>query len=534
MKIKHILILILSVLLLAAVVAVAVYLIGSVRDEIDITDTASQIFSAFEEKALSGKANALTAKEQKMSDHWSEVSDICFGTMDHIVTRYASTEIDAQTASAALDCFALFPVTGGQINAYKEEISAIEQGRTSYEQALAEDDPVKAALLFSQVSKRDTSIYEDASRQLRDRLSTSELEKLINEYKSKYQISEALSLLERISGMWTEKTEIDTLIKNVEDYQSWQEETVPYRRTVEVLSVRNLMAFPEMVYAPSSAYAESYDSALITPDEFRGILESLYEKNYILIDIALLESDGKLAEIKIPSGKTPVVITMEDLTYPIANAGSGVVGKIALDEKGALCTVTGGKTSYDNESVLILEEFAKTHPDFVFQGARGCISLTGYDGIFGYRLEREDEAEDAAAVAAYLREQGWTFACHSYSYANMSTASVETLKTDTEKWLSQIGNIVGETCVYVWPYGASVRSGEAHEYLYSKGFHIFCGTGVAPYRAAEADGCGIFVDRKPLSGYSLRNRREDYLHLFDADQILDSQRPAKDDKTDNG
>lgn len=533
MTTKQIIILIVSILLLGTVVGISVYLLTAVRDEIDITDSASGVFAAFEQKALEGKVSALTGKEKKMTEHWTEVEGLCLSSMESIVNRYGEDTIDEQKALAALECYSLFPINSGQLSSFKADVEAITAGRDFYSQALAlpEENKETAALYLSYVSERDKANYEQAKAKLQTLIDFETLSGMIDAYQSKYQLKEATSFLERITGMWNSQDEIKSLTKEVEDYQKWQEETTRYQGQIEVLYVRNLMAFPDIVYAPGAKYTESYDSSLITPHEFTKILEGLYERNYILIDISLFEKDGALADVPVPSGKKPVALCVEDLSYASAKEGGGTISKLTVDEYGQLCSVTGSTVSYDNESVLILNEFAKTHPDFVYHGARGMISLTGYDGIFGYRLTSgsQTEIDGAKKVTEALRAEGWTFGCHSYSYADMSKASLDTVKKDTEKWFEEIGSIVGEPLVYVWPYGGSVRSGEIKDYLYDKGFRIFCGVGLAAYRTNESGGKGIFVDRKPLSGYNLKNRKDDFSHLFDADEVLDTARPADDE-----
>lgn len=527
MKARYIILLITALALTAGCIGAVAYFISTVRDEIDITDSAAQVFSDFETKALEGPVEALTKKEAKMAEHWSEVSALCHNTMEDIVNRYALEVCDYDTAVTALEQYKLFPVTSGQIASYKDRVESIKNGRTAYEEALTESDDLEAALLLATVDPLDTVRYNDAKSRIAALIDPDALETYINERLSRYEINECLALLNSISSMWSRDNSIELIIENVESYKSAQEETYTYKGAIEVLSVRNLMAFPETVYASDSKYANSYDSSLITPGEFSDILESLYDNDYILIPIETLSSAESLAGVKVPSGKTPFVLVVEDLSYPSANKGSGVVDKLALDEDGRLCSVTDNELSYDNESVMILEDFAKAHPDFVFKGARGCISLTGYDGVFGYRLDTEESVNAARAVAEHLRSRGWTFACNSYTYADMQKASLETLKEDTDTWISEIGGIVGDASTYIWPYGSSVRSGEKHTYLYDAGFRVYCGMGVAAYRGAEPDGMGVFVDRKPLNGYSLRNRRDEYLHLFDTELVLDPVRPEE-------
>lgn len=529
MKARYIVLLITALALTVGCIGALVYFITTVRDEIDITDSAAQVFSDFERKALDGPVDALTKKEAKMAEHWGEVSALCYKTMEDIVNRYALEVCDHETALTALEQYQLFPVTSGQIASYKDRVEVIKNGRAAYEEARTVNDDLQAALLLAKVDPMDTVRYNDAKSRIAVLIDPDSLEEHINEMLSRYEISESLSLLNSISAMWSKDNSIELIIENVESYKTSQEETYTYKGSIEVLSVRNLMAFPETVYAPDSKYANSYDSALITPGEFADILDSLYENDYILIPIETLASAESLAGVKVPSGKTPFVLVIEDLCYPTANKGSGVVEKLALDGDGRLCSVTDNEMAYDNESVMILDDFAKAHPDFVFKGARGCISLTGYDGVFGYRLDTEESVNAAKAVAEHLRSQGWTFACNSYTYADMQKASIETLREDTDTWLAEIGGIVGETSTYIWPYGSSVRSGEKHTYLYDAGFRVYCGMGIAAYRGAEPDSKGVFADRKPLNGYSLRNHRDEYLHLFDSEEVLDPIRPQKDE-----
>ncbi|MFQ9739281.1 MAG: hypothetical protein ACLR06_17395 [Christensenellaceae bacterium] len=44
---------------------------------------------------------------------------------------------------------------------------------------------------------------------------------------------------------------------------------------------------------------------------------------------------------------------------------------------------------HGEEFVPIVEEFVAKHPDFSYRGARGTIFLTGFDGILGYRTQRD-------------------------------------------------------------------------------------------------------------------------------------------------
>ncbi len=521
MKAKRIILLILAIVLMAAVIAAVAYFVIAMRDEIDITDTAKSVFSDFKEKAEAGRTETLDRRERKMCDYWNKVSEICLDSMSEVVDDYGSGKIEEDTAVAALSAYSLFPVTSGQISSFTDDVKSITDGRNAYLSAAEEKDNAKKITLLCSVNSRDTKYYPLAKKELDEVLDPAEARATVNKLLSHNYISDAEKLISALENMSDNSSLTKALSDLVSGYKESQENTYIYRGSVEVLSVRNLMAFTDKVYAAGSKYAKSYDANLITPDELRAILADLYSNNYILIPVESLQTDGAVSEIKIPSGKKPFVLICEDLTYPSANKGSGVVDRLGLDSDGRLCSYTDGEISYDNETPLILDAFAEENPDFVYKGARGCISLTGYDGFLGYR-EGEDGAKE---TAEFLRNDGWTFACGSYAYRDMAQATFDTLKSDTELWLDKANEIVGECSVYVWPYGSSVRTGEKHEYLYEKGFRIFCGVGINAYRAAEPDGKGIFIDRKTLSGSALRNYADAFEKLFDARLAIDSKRP---------
>ncbi|MFR5071844.1 MAG: polysaccharide deacetylase family protein [Bianqueaceae bacterium] len=215
-----------------------------------------------------------------------------------------------------------------------------------------------------------------------------------------------------------------------------------------------------------------------------------------------------------------------------------MVDKLVVDDRGRVLSYTKTAAgdeiySYENEVFPIVDSFVREHPDFSFQGARGTLCLTGFQGIFGYRTQtgapegtdREAEKEGALQVVAALKEEGWNFASHGYGHYHMDQIEYSKVEYDTASWQAEVASLVGPTKVMVWPYGGHVRSGKIHELLYDTGFRIFCGVGAKPYLAREPDGLGIFQDRKALDGYSLRNRREMYLYLFDTEEVWDPLRP---------
>jgi len=368
----------------------------------------------------------------------------------------------------------------------------------------------------------------------------------VNEFLCKYDLSGAREYVNTLISKHGDSEFLSSELSRIDDYELFQTDTVLYNGEVEHVFTHCLIAFPELCYN-SPKMTAALDEDCITPHEFINIFNSLYDKGYILIDINSLvetEDDGSvsLAKLYLPKGKKPLVFSIDDVTYDSRKAGTGMVDKLILDDNGRVCTYTkhadGTEViSYENEIFPLLESFVRNHPDFTFRGARGTLCHTGFDGLFGYRTQsnpypgeptdRDTEIAQAVKIAAALREEGWTFASHSYGHANMPNCSFGYNKEDTDNWLEEVTPIIGDTQIMVWPYGAFIREGETHDYLYEQGFRIFCGVGVPPYLTYEPDGRSIFMDRKSLDGYALRNRHDKYLYLFDTEEVWDPLRPKE-------
>lgn len=310
---------------------------------------------------------------------------------------------------------------------------------------------------------------------------------------------------------------------------------------VEHFFTHALVAHPELGFDADNEMRVNYDRDCLTPEEFRAILQSLYERGYALTDVCdtYQTKDGVVTRCAydFPAGKKPLVLSFDDINYYVKKMDKGMNDRMDADESGRLFTYTENareKVSYDNEVVTIVENFIETHPDFSFRGARGMLCLTGFDGILGYRTQsgsdnRTEQIARAKRVVQTLKAKGWRFACHSYGHYHMKKLSVEKFRTDTEKWLREVGAIVGKTDVYVYPYGEweVAQDGnkcEKHRFLETCGFKLFCGVGERDYYT-NMDGC-LFMDRKPLDGISLRTLKTVYAPYFDAAAVYDSRRPT--------
>ncbi|MCL1806088.1 MAG: CapA family protein [Oscillospiraceae bacterium] len=298
-----------------------------------------------------------------------------------------------------------------------------------------------------------------------------------------------------------------------------------------------LIAYPEIAY--TSAYGKNLDRDCVTPSEFRRSLEEFYRNDFILMnlnDYLDVAEDGTVTRkpIMVPVGKKPLILSFDDINYYSGNHGHGVCDKVVLDKDGKLAMLTIAKDgseliTYDNDVIPILEAFCEEHPDFSPFGDKGLLSITGYDGILGYRTQsespnRQSEIEAVKPVVEALLDAGWYFGSHSYSHFHMNNVSLARVKTDTEKWRDEVGSLVGDTSIYLFPYGE--RPGwdeDKYTYLIGAGFPLLMGVGFSraddPPYVKHKDNYYFFMDRWFIDGVSLRNYHERLTPLLDAETV---------------
>lgn len=309
---------------------------------------------------------------------------------------------------------------------------------------------------------------------------------------------------------------------------------VEYTGRIEHIFTHSLLAFPELSFPagmkPESIVSSTYFIDCITVKEFKMLLEKLYQDGYMLVNAndiyEAVTADGITkyevkSKLMFPQGKKPLILSFDDVNYYSTKQGKGMVGKLILDDSGKVVTYTKMKDgseviSDDNEHIPILDRFVAEHPDFSFNGAKGMLCLTGYDGILGYRTNRASqnrEAEIAAVqpVIQALKNTGWYFASHSYKHGYMTNYSVNDMKDCAEKFRNEVVPLIGETKLYVFPYGDwGTRTKAADEItavrkvLVDYGFTYFAGVGIDWYSKTRNDFANcILQDRANIDGTSL-------------------------------
>lgn len=258
---------------------------------------------------------------------------------------------------------------------------------------------------------------------------------------------------------------------------------------VEHLFTHCLIADPtgKVMHDPNSSSAQNN----LTVTEFKRLLQSLYDRDYCLIDIYDMYTvkDGKavLADtVTVPKGKKPLVISVDNVCYEGGRSSSGYVDKIVIENDtimGCFEEPDGTRTYTDKEVFPILEEFLLTHPDFSYNGAKVTLAISAYFGILGYRTDEkyrgkkdvDEERRQALIVIDWLISHGYNFACHSYSHSDYRKCSAEQIKSDFEKWKINVEPLIGKTDIFVYPHGADPKYNSVnHQLLLDEGFLVFC------------------------------------------------------------
>ncbi|MCD8104671.1 MAG: hypothetical protein LUF35_06650 [Lachnospiraceae bacterium] len=353
-----------------------------------------------------------------------------------------------------------------------------------------------------------------------------------------YLYEEAISLLEGNESL----TGDERAEEAIAEYQSAIYSLVAYEGDVVHLNFPNLIADTDLALDGDS-YAQTYSQNLITLSEFTGILNQLYENDYILIDIHTLadETDDGFGDITLtaatlllPEGKKPLVLSVENLNYAIARAGDGIATRLVLDADGEVAAVftdsNGVSKTGAYDVIPVLEQFIEEHPDFSYRGARGIIGLSGENGVFGYEIEEgssgdyEQNAQTVSQIAAKLKEDGWTFASEGYSYSYMNDMTYDALVTDITQWEDTVGVLVGECDTLIYPYGSEVEyTSEKSVWLTGSGYHYLIGLWASDDYLTVTQ-TYLRQTRRAITGYLLENYSDYYTSIFNVSEIIDSVR----------
>lgn len=372
-----------------------------------------------------------------------------------------------------------------------------------------------------------------------------------NRLASGYDYDQAIQTIKSIENY----DEFEGLITAINKYKNKKKKLVKWEDNSKIPHI----FFHTLIVDTSKAFdgdqrQDGYNQVMTTLDEFKKIIEQMYDRGYVLVsiyDIARMEKqeDGTekmvQGEIWLPKGKKPFVLSQDDVSYYTYMEGDGFADCLVVGENGK---VTNEMTQEDGTVVRgsydvapVLEDFIAEHPDFSYRGARGILAITGYNGVLGYRTCPSDEAttdietakQEAKKVADALKEQGWKFASHSWGHRGMNSQEISMFKKHVDQWEEEVASILGETDILIYPFGEDISdwreySGERYRYLKEHGFNYFCNVdGSAPYWLQFNDAY-LRQGRINLDGIRMYEDLQGKGRLstfFDVGSVFDKSRP---------
>ncbi len=378
-----------------------------------------------------------------------------------------------------------------------------------------------------------------------------------------YDYDGAIATVKSFGSGWSVRSD---LTQAVEKYDQLKLQTVRWEDTTTIPHIFFHILVADNARAFDGDYTEDgYNQYMTTIPEFKAILEELYARDYVLVrihDIAQLTTDEngnqvyRQGDIYLPEGKKPIIISQDDVNFyeymidsdgdhlPDAG-GDGFASKLLVDAHGDITCeyiTSEGETVYgDYDLVPILERFVEEHPDFSYRGAKAIVALTGYEGVYGYRTDKDGkerltpeefqkEIDGAKEVNQWLKDHGWEVASHSYGHPSYGSLTWEELSHDVSRWEEEVQPVVGDTDIFIYPYGSDIAgvenySGSKYDTMYEAGYRFFCNVDSSEYWVHIRDNY-VRQGRRNLDGYRMWYDPELLDDLFDVTAIFDPDRPT--------
>lgn len=372
-----------------------------------------------------------------------------------------------------------------------------------------------------------------------------------------YDFEAAATLLNTFSGDITSYPELMAMrnqyLQDAANMITWSDPS-----QITTLSFHHLIADPARAFA-DSRYGTSYNKNFVTVEEFRKILTQLYDNGYILVDlddytVCQENADGTVTcqakPLQLPLGKKPLLLVQTNVNYytymvdsnqdGIADSGgAGFASCLVADANGkiqcSMVNANGTTVTGEYDLVPILNSFIEAHPDFSYRGARAILSVTGYDGIFGYRTDPatkeekgdayyQDQIAGAQKVVNALRQQGYRLACYTYNNAAYGKISAAEIQTDLRSWTAEVTPILGETNIMVFAQNSELTeyAGTKYNVLQNAGFRYYLGF-TSGNGGGEVSANHILLKRLLVTGSQMAHSNV-YSRLFDVSSVLDPQR----------
>jgi len=370
-----------------------------------------------------------------------------------------------------------------------------------------------------------------------------------------YFYEEAIDLLSNDEEIINEETQalVDEIRNEMDSLVRYDPDNIKH------IFFHSLILYPESAgLNPNVPTGSGYNAGFIFQSEFKRVLPQLLERGYVLYSITDLFSKDESGvmrqnDIYLPPGKKPLILSIDDPSYHYSqrwvsgrsgdrgnfdrtrSPQAGFANRIIRDEYGELATevvTPQGEliVTYDGDVQLIIDAFVKEHPEFSYRGNKGVIAATGFMGIFGYDLTdlRDEEIrQEVIAICEKFKENGWLFASHSYSHNRTGfwgpDSSAGNIRFDTARWKEYIEPIVGQTNIFIAPFGFLLR-GDAMQVIIDNGFDIYCT--VDMQQPITVNSTHAVQGRIEIGGYALARWVETLNRdFFDVSYVKASYRP---------
>ncbi|WP_148412194.1 polysaccharide deacetylase family protein [Murimonas intestini] len=370
------------------------------------------------------------------------------------------------------------------------------------------------------------------------------LTKVLQEAQALADVYDYEAAMEKLGEVAEEYKKDDRVVQAKIEYQQKMGEMEAYDGDIPHIYFKSLIVDTARAF-DGDGNSALYNSSMTTVSEFNKMMEEMYKKGYVLIDIhetvtEVEQEDGSVTYVRstpmVPEGKKPFVLSIDNVNYYEYMENDGFAKRLVLDENGDVKNLyvdAGGNELIGNYDIVpILDDFIKQHPDFSLRGARGIVGVTGYEGVFGYRVNDaqsstyEADCEAVRKIADRLRKTGWQIASNTYNYSHLDELSFEEVKEDTDMWTDGVEDLVGESDILLYPYGEEVEyPSDKLDYLEKSGFVFLCGMW-GDKEFLQANTGYVRQTRREFSGYALHYRAESMEDFFDPAQIIDPARPA--------
>ncbi len=394
------------------------------------------------------------------------------------------------------------------------------------------------------ISSEGTSVTEQvsASTAPTEDASAAEREALLLEAEALekgYFYDEAIALINSRPELSDEST-----VSAISQLEKAKASLVKFEGEAKHIFFHSLIVYPELAFDNKGSPAEGYNMWMVTANEFKQMLPLLYNEGYVLYNIDDLAVKGENgmepADIMLPPGKKPLILSVDDVNYYEYMKPDGFADRLDVNADGELINIVidpeGNEyESFEGDVMPIVDQFVKEHPDFSYRGAKGIVAITGYQGAFGYRIVKQPEGEELDArrakvteIADCLRRSGWQIACHSYThngYFQDGSVTLDEMKSDLDRWNERIRPWIGESHIYISAFGVSFKSDDPrYRYIIDNGFDIFCPVDSnmpMTYNSDNFTSARLNIDGFTMIKYPQRISK----HFFDPALVLDPSRP---------